>query len=99
VTGAQVHVLTGALSDGAQTVVRAADRFGESLDSVDRVVRELAADWTGAASEEFQQAAARWRSASNDLHASLLQVKALLLTAHDNYAAAESANVRMWRAR
>lgn len=98
-SGVRVHVLPGALSDGAQSVVRAADQLSGSLDSVDRVVGELAAQWTGAASEEFQHAAARWRSVSRELHASLLQVKALLLMAQDNYETAESANVRMWRPR
>ena len=95
----QVRVSVDALSGGAQTVVRTAERLGASLDAVDRVVSELSAQWTGAAAEEFQRAAARWSDASADLHASLLQVKALLSTAGDNYAAAESANLRMWRPR
>lgn len=90
-------MLTGALSDGAEMVVRTADRLRGHLDSVDRVVRDLSAHWSGAASEEFQQTATRWRCASEDLHASLLRIKALLSTARENYEVAESANLRMWR--
>jgi WXG100 family type VII secretion target len=94
-----VHVHVGALSDAAEAAERTADRLAGLLDAVDRVVRLLAGEWTGVASEGFQQTAARWGSASADLHATLRDLRSLLSTAHDNYGVAESANLTMWQVR
>jgi WXG100 family type VII secretion target len=91
-----IRVETEALSQAAQAVARSADRFAESLDVVDRIVRGLAVEWSGTASDGFQQAVARWRSASSDLHRSLGQLKTLLSQAHGNYVAADDAGVTMW---
>lgn len=92
-----VHVRVEALSDAAEAALQSADRLAGLLDAVDHVVHTVAGEWTGTASDGFQQTAARWRSASADMHGSLKQLKALLSAAYGNYTAAESANLAMWR--
>lgn len=85
------------LSEAAQKAQASADRLAEFLDRVDRVVRELRAEWTGSAADGFQAAVARWEQASDDLHEALSQLRILLSTAESNYTAAEDANLATWR--
>jgi WXG100 family type VII secretion target len=95
VTG-KLKVEFGVLSDSADSVDRAAEQLQERLTAVDELVKHLVATWKGAASDEFHGYVRQWQHASDDLHASLRELHRTLTTAHGNYAAAESANLRMW---
>ncbi|MGH3773368.1 MAG: WXG100 family type VII secretion target [Pseudonocardiaceae bacterium] len=95
----KVKVHFGVLSDSADSVDRAVEQLQEHLTAVDELVTHLVATWTGAASEEFHGYVHQWQQASDDLHASLRELHRTLTTAHGNYAAAESANLRMWGSR
>lgn len=92
----KLKVEFGALSDSADSVDHAAEQLQEHLNAVDDLVKHLVATWTGAASDDFHGYVRQWQQASGDLHASLREFHRILRTAHGNYAAAESANLRMW---
>lgn len=89
----------GVLADSADSVDRAAERLQADLTALDELVTRLVATWTGAASDDFHGYVRQWQRASDDLHSSLRELHRILTTAHGNYAAAESANLRMWGVR
>lgn len=92
----KLKVEFGTLSDSADSVDHAAEQLQEHLSAVDDLVKHLVATWTGTASDEFHGYVRQWQQASADLHSSLRDLHRTLTTAHGNYAAAESANLRMW---
>lgn len=60
------------------------------------VLRPLAAEWTGAAAENYQSQQALWDSAAQDLHAVLLRIASALDTSHTAYVDTESQLHSLW---
>ena len=95
----KIKVEFDVLSDSADSVDHAAEQLQEHLTAVDELVKHLVATWTGAASDDFHGYIHQWQQASAGLHSSLRELHRILTTAHGNYSAAESANLRMWGSR
>ena len=53
-----IRVHPAVLSDAAEEILASANRFADLLDRVDQDVRELAATWSGAASDGLQSKSA-----------------------------------------
>lgn len=53
-----IRVHPAVLSDAAEEILASANRFTDLLDRVDQDMRELAATWSGAASDGFQSKSA-----------------------------------------
>jgi WXG100 family type VII secretion target len=65
-------------------------------DDADARVRVLHAGWSGAAASAQAAAHAQWRAGAAEVHDALVALRAIVSTAHGNYAAAVAANRRMW---
>lgn len=92
----RIRVVGESLNELADNFLRSANALGESLNDLDALVESLAASWEGDAHDQFREYFARWRSSSRELHQSLHRLHRVVRTAHQNYAAAETANLRMW---
>lgn len=68
----------------------------ENLSDLDALVDLLDGSWVGEAHDRFSEHFARWRPSSVSLHRSLRSLHRVTRIVHDNYAAAEIANLRMW---
>jgi WXG100 family type VII secretion target len=65
-------------------------------DDVERDVGRLHGQWSGHAAEEHLQAHREWREGAATMRRSAAELRRVVTTAHRNYAAATSANARMW---
>jgi WXG100 family type VII secretion target len=68
-------------------------RVGEDADAR---VHLMHAGWTGAAASTQAAAHVQWRAGAAEVHDALVALRAIVATAHGNYAAAVAANRRMW---
>jgi WXG100 family type VII secretion target len=80
-----------------------ADRMGRFqshlmrvMEEVDTRERQLGITWTGAAAAAQFDAHGRWDAGAAEVQQALADLRAIASTAHGNYAAAVSANLRMW---
>ena len=73
------------------------DKTDQSLDDLGKIIADLAACWTGAGHDAFRDAADEWFASARDLQDQLRWIRAVVVNAHDNHAAAVDANVRIWR--
>jgi WXG100 family type VII secretion target len=94
----RLKVVFGSLSELADGLRQCADALEEHLSELDTAVTRVADSWEGEAHDRFHQYIGEWRASSRDLHGALRSLHQLTQTAHGNYTAAESANLRMWGA-
>ncbi|MGW3964354.1 WXG100 family type VII secretion target [Amycolatopsis sp. NPDC005003] len=73
------------------------DRTDQNLDDLGKVVADLATSWEGGGHDAFHEAITEWFAAARDLRDQLHWIRAVVVNAHDNHAAAVDANVRIWR--
>jgi ESAT-6 family protein len=66
------------------------------LDKLRAAIAKLASEWTGGASEAFQQKIDEWNRAAADLHQALRRLGGIVHTANSNYQNALSTNTGMW---
>lgn len=92
----RIKVIGESLDEAADNFLKSENALEESLSELDSLVESLADSWEGEAHDQFGEYFARWRSSSRDLHGALRRLRRVTRTAHDNYAAAETANLRMW---
>ena len=84
------------LAQAAADLGSLADELQKHLAEVDRGVRRVAETWEGEAQDAFRERYQQWHSASTDLHRALRTLQGIVDTAHGNYSAARTANLRMW---
>lgn len=94
----RLKVVFESLSDLSDGLQRCADALEAHLSELDAAVTAIAGSWDGEAHDRFHQYVSEWRVSSRDLHGALRSLHQLAQTAHGNYVAAESANLRMWGA-
>lgn len=92
-----VHL--GALAQAADDLDTLAGELREHLDEIDRGVHRVAENWDGEAKDAFRACYQQWSAASADLYKALRTLHHILRTAHGNYSAARTANLRMWGGR
>ena len=71
--------------------------LGAALHRVDAQVQALDRTWRGDAASSYASAQARWRGDLERMRAAVRHLRHMGATAHDNYAAAATANGAMWR--
>jgi WXG100 family type VII secretion target len=83
--------------DTAAADINAAGRALQArLDDLDRSLQPLQADWTGAASESYQQARAKWTQAIGDMNTLLGEVGRAVQESGAGYTDAERNNAGRW---
>lgn len=86
-----------AISDLEQGMLRRIDDCEELLRSLRRQLQPVQQQWTGAASDKFQETVRQWNAVANDLMESLNKLRGIVRTAHNNYRSAVDTNTRMWK--
>lgn len=86
----------GSLDGLVARIDRTSDDVESQLDGLRTAIAKLATEWTGGASEAFQQKIDEWNRAAADLHQSLQRLGRIVHTANSNYRSALSTNTRMW---
>jgi WXG100 family type VII secretion target len=77
--------------------LEAFDVRAESLATdLDAQVRRLHGEWSGPSADAHQVAHREWLSGARQLRAAAGELRSAVATARTNYAAAMSANARMW---
>lgn len=92
----RLKVEFGALGELISGLEASANRLEEQLSELDAGLARVTQSWEGEAHDRFRVAFAQWRATSKDLHRTLRDLHKVTRTAHGNYHAAESANLRIW---
>lgn len=86
----------GALSTAAADIQSGARGLEQTLANMDRSLQPLRANWTGSASDAYDQAKVKWTAALNDMKVLLGQVGQAVDVSGQDYQSAERANVSRW---
>jgi len=96
--------MTGAIKldiDSLLTTVASLKTASTSIDSALRALDDKSAllrgDWTGAASDAYTAAHAKWTGEVHAMNAVLTKIITALTTAHDTYEATETLNRDRWK--
>lgn len=82
----------GALEMAAQDIAGAGKNLQSRLTELDNSLRPLQSDWTGAASESYVQAKARWTQAIVDMNNLLADIGRAVQSSSGGYQDAEKRN-------
>ena len=83
--------------DGHAADIRtAANQVEARLDQLQTELAPLRSDWTGAASESYQQAKAKWDAVMADIRALLLDIGVGVNTSNSEYQSTENTNTARW---
>ncbi|WUH90793.1 WXG100 family type VII secretion target [Streptomyces sp. NBC_00433] len=85
-----------ALAELASGLKGSADTLDDLLTRLDTGMKRFENAWEGEAHDRFRAVFAQWRETSADLHRMLGEMHHVTHTAHGNYHAAETANLRIW---
>lgn len=88
----------GDLAGLVSRIDRTSSEIESELDTMRSAIAKLAKEWTGGASDAFQQKIAEWNRAADDLHEALRRLGRIVDTTHSNYRSAVTTNTRMWPA-
>jgi WXG100 family type VII secretion target len=86
----------GSLSDLVDRIGKTSDDIETELDGLAKQIGILTQEWTGAASDAFQQTVNHWHAAADDLRQSLRRLGRIVHTTNANYQSAVTTNTRMW---
>ena len=78
------------------TIDRTSAEIEHELDTLTKQIGTLTQQWTGGASDAFQQKVHQWYAAADDLRNSLKRLGRILHTTTANYRSAVTTNTRMW---
>lgn len=95
-TSGELKVNFGALDTAAGDIRNRANAIQARLDQLDRDLAPLRADWTGSASESYQQAKAKWTAAITDMQALLAEVGSAVAESNTVYQGADRTNAARW---
>jgi WXG100 family type VII secretion target len=85
------------LDDLSTSIENTIAQTEDILTTLNSQITEVAQVWSGAASAGFQRTFASWMQAQQDLRQRLSELRNLVVTAHDNHAAALATNVSIWQ--
>lgn len=83
-----------ALDDASAGLRSAAAGIETTLDDLARRIAGRAPEWTGQASDSFEEARRRWDAAMRDMKEVLHAIGLAVASANDQYRSAEAANAR-----
>lgn len=92
----KLKVHFGTLAEATEELESIAKSLQEHLTELDQAVRRVSESWDGDAREAFGGYYQQWRAASHSLHRAVRALHKTVHTAHGNYSAARTANLRMW---
>ena len=92
----QLFVTFETIAQASQNVQRTYQNLTQKLDDLHSFLAPLVAEWSGAASEQYQAKQAQWTSAQNDLGQVLQAIGRVLEETHSSYQNTESSNTRAW---
>ncbi|WP_030809844.1 WXG100 family type VII secretion target [Streptomyces sp. NRRL S-337] len=92
----KLKVHFGALAEATDELDSIAKSLQEHLTELDQAVSRVSESWDGDARQAFDAYFQRWRAASRSLHRAVRALHKTVHTAHGNYSAARTANLRMW---
>jgi|SRR5579862_1276857 early secretory antigenic target protein ESAT-6 len=92
----EISVQFADIEEAAATVRRTAANVDLLLSDLRTMLRPIAAEWTGAASSNYQYQQHIWDLAAQDLHAVLLQIAAALENSHASYTDTETSLHQLW---
>ena len=96
--GDSVLVTFSALANAAQSIQTTNNNLTTKLDDLQRQLAPIVADWTGNASELYQQQQRKWTAAQTDLGNVLRAIGQAVEQAHEAYVNTENANAQSWNA-
>lgn len=92
----ELKVNFGGLDTAAADIQGSANQIEGRLDQLESELAPLRADWTGSASEAYQQAKAKWDAAMGDMKALLAEIGVAVSSSNSDYQATEAANTSRW---
>jgi early secretory antigenic target protein ESAT-6 len=92
----QLKVNFGGRDAAAADIQSSANQIEGRLDQLESELAPLRSDWTGAASESYQQAKAKWDAAMRDMKALLADVGMAVTQSNSDYQSTENANQARW---
>ncbi|HEX9334846.1 MAG TPA: WXG100 family type VII secretion target [Pseudonocardiaceae bacterium] len=92
----RIRATFGDLRGLVDTIERTSAQIEQELDSLTKQLGTLAEQWTGGASDAFQQKVRQWYAAADDLRGALKRLGRILDTTTANYRSAVTTNTRMW---
>lgn len=92
----QLKVNFGGLDVAAADITSGANALEARLAQLESELAPLRADWTGAASESYQVAQAKWNAAINDMKLLLADIGKAVSLSNTDYQTAESRNASRW---
>jgi early secretory antigenic target protein ESAT-6 len=95
-TAGEFKVQFGALDSVAADVQGSANQIRGRLDRLDSELAPPRSDWTGAASEAYQQAKTEWTKAITSMQQLLTQIGSAVSTSNTEYQSAERTNRARW---
>lgn len=82
----------GSLDTASSDITGSANKIEARLDQLESELAPLRADWTGAASESYQQAKGKWDAAMADIRALLLDIGTTVAASNSDYQSTEGRN-------
>lgn len=95
-SGGELKVNFGGLEAAAGDIQNSANQIQGRLDELGSQLAPLRADWTGAASEAYQQAKTKWDSAMADMRNLLAEIGSQVSSSNSDYQATENRNASRW---
>lgn len=92
----ELKVSFGSLEAASADIQSSAGNLEGRLDQLESELAPLRADWTGAASESYQQAKVKWDSAMADIRALLSDIGRTVSASNSDYQATENRNLSRW---
>ncbi len=96
VANGEITVTFGDVEDAAVRVRAVGGNIDMLLADLRTFLRPLAAEWGGAAAENYQYQQHMWDLAAEDLHTVLLRIASALETTHGSYVEAEDELRSLW---
>ncbi|MGC0142974.1 MULTISPECIES: WXG100 family type VII secretion target [unclassified Pseudactinotalea] len=80
------------ISTAGADIVNGANKIEQQLNDMDTQLRPLQSDWTGAASDAYEQARATWTQTINEMKQLLAEIGAAVTQSGQDYQTTDSQN-------
>lgn len=94
--GGAMLVTFETIAQASQNVSRTYNSLTQKLDDLHSFLAPMVAEWTGSASEQYQQKQQQWTQAQQDLQTVLQTIGRVLEETHSSYQQTEQSNTQSW---
>ena len=91
-----IKVTFAEIQQAASDITTASTTIDQHLDQLKAKIAPIVADWTGAASEQYQQAQKAWDDAAKDFNETLQAIGVAVRQAGEGYEGAEGSAKKLW---